>query len=238
MGRLGESPTIPSGRRGGRGPRFSRRPEWRRRPSRSRDRHRGSRHRRLNAALTLQDAGFASTIRRNSSHRIGGRMHSDTKTWENRQKSGAVRRIHNSDNNEMKSLAKRFNLTLVDEIPAQPTGSFDTLYFDGEYYSQAQADRDFVPVNVALQQQVDAAPSTTYNSYNATGYFLDHLSVYDWSLNHEIRPGGHDSQLGRYLDSAYNQEYGLTPLQSESQPRLPARLSTAEGTLVNIWPVG
>ena len=28
-------------------------------------------------------------------------------------------------------------------------------------------------------------------------------------------PGGHNSQLGRYLDSAYNQEYGLdTPLQS------------------------
>ena len=28
-------------------------------------------------------------------------------------------------------------------------------------------------------------------------------------------PGGHNSQLGRYLNSAYNQEYGLdTPVQS------------------------
>ena len=34
----------------------------------------------LNAALTLQAAGFASTIHE-SSARIGGRMHSDTTTW-------------------------------------------------------------------------------------------------------------------------------------------------------------
>ena len=40
----------------------------------------------LNAALTLQDAGFASTIYE-SSNRVGGRMHSDTTTWLNEQKS-------------------------------------------------------------------------------------------------------------------------------------------------------
>ena len=40
----------------------------------------------LNAALTLQDAGFASTIYELSS-RIGGRMHSDATTWQNHQKS-------------------------------------------------------------------------------------------------------------------------------------------------------
>jgi len=113
----------------------------------------------------------------------------------------------------MMNLAKRFNLTLVDEVAAQPAGSFDTLYFDGHYYSQAQADRDFVPVNAVLQQQVNAAPSTTYNSFNATGYYLDQLSVYGWIEKYV--PGGHNSQLGRYLNSAYNQEYGLdTPVQS------------------------
>jgi len=111
------------------------------------------------------------------------------------------------------SLAHRFGLTLVDEIAAQPTGSFDTLYFDRHYYQQAQADRDFAPVNAVLQRQVNAAPSTTYNSNNATGRYLDQLSAYEWIEKYV--PGGHDSQLGRYLDSAYNQEYGLdTPLQS------------------------
>ena len=133
----------------------------------------------LNAALTLQDAGFASTIYE-SSDRIGGRMHSDTTTWRNHQKSEWCGEFIDSDNLTMMSLAKRFNLTLVDEIAAQPKGSFDTLYFDGQYYSQAQADKDFVPVNAVLQRQVNAAPSTTYNSFNATGYYLDHLSVYEW----------------------------------------------------------
>ena len=45
-----------------------------------------------------------------------------------------------------------------------------------------------------------------YNAYNADGYVLDHLSVYDWI---ETRvPGGHSSALGQLLDVAYNIEYG------------------------------
>ncbi|HEY1888532.1 MAG TPA: FAD-dependent oxidoreductase [Roseiarcus sp.] len=166
----------------------------------------------LTAALTLQDAGFVSTVYE-SSGRIGGRMHSNTTTWQSRQKSEWCGEFIDSDHAEIMRLAKRFNLTLVDEVGAQPTGAFDTLYFAGDYYSQAQADQDFVPVNAALQTQVKAAPSTTYNSFNATGYYLDHLSVYEWIEKYV--PGGHNSPLGRYLDSAYNQEYGLdTPLQS------------------------
>jgi monoamine oxidase len=167
----------------------------------------------LNAALTLQDAGFASTIYE-SSGRIGGRMHSDSTTWQNHQKSEWCGEFIDSGNAAMMSLAKRFNLTPVDEIKAQPKGSFDTLYFDGRYYSRTQADRDFMPVNAVLQQQVNEAPfPTTYNSFTPTGCYLDHLSVYEWIEKYV--PGGHNSQLGRYLDSAYNQEYGLdTPVQS------------------------
>jgi monoamine oxidase len=144
----------------------------------------------LTAALTLQDAGFVSTVYE-SSGRIGGRMHSNTTTWQSRQKSEWCGEFIDSDHAEIMRLAKRFNLTLVDEVGAQPTGAFDTLYFAGDYYSQAQADQDFVPVNAALQTQVKAAPSTTYNSFNATGYYLDHLSVYEWIEKYV--PGGHNS---------------------------------------------
>src|SRR5690242_17613175 len=38
----------------------------------------------LNAALTLQDAGYSSTIFE-ASGRLGGRMHSDTTSWTNGQ---------------------------------------------------------------------------------------------------------------------------------------------------------
>jgi monoamine oxidase len=166
----------------------------------------------LNAALTLRDAGFESTIYE-SSNRIGGRMHSDATTWRNQQKSEWCGEFIDSNNKTMLSLASRFGLTVVNEIAAQPVGSSDTLYFDGRYYLQDQADRDFAPVSAVLQRQIKAAPSTVYNSYTPTGYHLDHLSVYEWIERYV--PGGHKSQLGRYLDSAYNQEYGLdTPLQS------------------------
>jgi len=40
----------------------------------------------LTAALTLQDAGITSTVYE-SSTRIGGRMHSDTSSWQNTQVS-------------------------------------------------------------------------------------------------------------------------------------------------------
>jgi monoamine oxidase len=166
----------------------------------------------LNAALTLQDAGLASTIYE-SSHRIGGRMQSDATTWQNQQKSEWCGEFIDTGQKTILKLASRFGLTVIDEIAAQPAGSSDTLYFDGMYYPQEQADKDFAPVSAILQQQVKAAPSTLYNSYTQTGYDLDHMSVYDWIENYVH--GGHKSQLGRYLDSAYNQEYGLdTPLQS------------------------
>ena len=113
----------------------------------------------LSAALTLHDAGFASTIYEASS-RIGGRMHSDTTDWQNNQKSEWCGEFIDSGHTTMLGLASRFGLTIVDEIAAQPADSTDTLYFLGQYYSQAQADVDFVPVNTILQKQINQAPST------------------------------------------------------------------------------
>jgi len=103
----------------------------------------------------------------------------------------------------------------VDEVAAQPSRSTDTLFIRGAYYTQARADEDFGPVYTVLQNQLNALPSqpVTYNSVNAAGYFLDHLSIYEWIEKYV--PGGHKSPLGLYLDSAYCQEYGVdTPLQS------------------------
>ena len=119
----------------------------------------------LSAALTLKDAGLASTIYEASS-RIGGRMHSDTTDWQNNQKSEWCGEFIDTGHATMLGLASRFKLTIVDEIAAQPAGSTDTLYFLGQYYSQMQADVDFVPVNNTLQNQINKAPSTLYNSYS------------------------------------------------------------------------
>jgi monoamine oxidase len=167
----------------------------------------------LNAALTLQDAGYASTVYE-ASGRIGGRMHSNTTTWLNGQTSEWCGELIDSGHHTILQLAQRLGLSVVDEIQAQAQGSSDTLYFLGGYYDPKQAFSDFQPVHNVLQSQIQSAPfPTLYNAYTAAGQQLDNTSLHDWI--EQFVPGGHSSPMGQYLDSAYNQEYGLdTHLQS------------------------
>jgi monoamine oxidase len=159
----------------------------------------------LNAALTLQDAGLQSSVYEASS-RIGGRMHSNTTFWANGQVSEWCGELIDTGHTLIQSLAKRFDLPLVDVHQAEPPGSETTFYFFGKYYTQFQANQDFKPVFKVLQSQLKAAPQTFYNSYNSTGYRLDHISVYDWI--EQYVPGGHSSNMGQLLDVAYNSEFG------------------------------
>ena len=167
----------------------------------------------LNAALTLQDAGYASTVFEASS-RLGGRMHSNTTTWANGQTSEWCGELIDTGHKTIQHLAQRFGLQLVDLIQAQPNGSQDTYFFFGKYYLQKDADSDFQPVYKVLRQQIQDAPfPTLYNSYTPAGYQLDHTSLYDWI--EQYVPGGHSSNMGQLLDVAYNEEYGReTNLQS------------------------
>jgi monoamine oxidase len=162
----------------------------------------------LSAALTLADAGVASTIYEASTDRIGGRMHSDRSGyWSNAQVSEFCGELIDSAHTTILGLAQRFGLAVDDLIAAQPTGTDDTYYFLGGFYPTKQADKDFGPVNRVLQHQTDAAGyPTTWNSSTPTGRMLDHLSVYDWI--EQYVPGGHRSRFGRLLDAAYNEEYG------------------------------
>ncbi|MGH7297043.1 MAG: FAD-dependent oxidoreductase [Polyangiaceae bacterium] len=160
----------------------------------------------LNAALTLSDQGYASTVYEASSY-VGGRMHSN-RSWADGQTSEWCGELIDTGHKTILQLAKRFGLSVVDEIQAQPPGSGDTFYFDGAYYPVKQADIDFQPVHNTLQGQIQAAPfPTLYSSFTAVGKALDDMSLYDWIETYVA--GGHSSPLGAYLDSAYNQEYGL-----------------------------
>ena len=160
----------------------------------------------LNAALTLRDAGYASTVYEASS-RVGGRMHSDTTSWLNGQTSEHCGELIDSGHATILSLAQRFNLATVDLQAAEPAGSNDTYFFGGRYYSAAQANRDFKPVFNQLTADNNAAPfPTLYNSFTQAGFDLDHMSLYRW-IESRV-PGGHSSKLGQLLDVAYNIEYG------------------------------
>jgi monoamine oxidase len=161
----------------------------------------------LNAALTLADAGVASTIYESSS-RVGGRMHSDTSGYfANGQVAEYCGELIDTGHTTIKRLARRFGIKKVDLLAAEPAGTTDTYYFLGHPYPVAQADADFDVIRRTVKQQVKAAGyPTTYNSSTPTGRQLDAMSIYEWIETYV--PGGHGAPFGRLLDVAYNIEYG------------------------------
>jgi len=167
----------------------------------------------LNAALTLQDAGIPSTVYEASS-RWGGRMHSDTTSW-NGQTSEHCGELIDSRHKTILGLTTRFKLPTVDLLAAEPNQSTETDFFFGGYYTTAQENLDFNRVWNAVKKDLTSAPfPTLYNSFNQAGFDLDHLSLFDWI---ETRvPGGHASRMGRLLDVAYNIEYGNVTTEQSS----------------------
>ena len=167
----------------------------------------------LNAALTLQDAGIASTVYEASS-RVGGRMHSDTTSWLNGQTSEHCGELIDSGHKTILGLASRFKLPTVDLLGAEPIHSTDTDYFFGHYYTDAQAQADFNAVWNNVKKDVNAAGyPTTYTQSTQAGRDLDQMNIYNW-IESRV-PGGHTSPMGQLLDVAYNIEYGnITKEQS------------------------
>src|SRR5947209_7803759 len=168
----------------------------------------------LNAALTLQDAGVASTVYE-ASARVGGRMHSDTTSWLNGQTSEHCGELIDTKHKTIFALASRFDIPRVDLLAAEPNNSTETDFFFGKYYTSTQANIDFNPVWSAVKKDLTSAPfPTQYNMFTQAGFDLDHLSLYDWI---ETRvPGGHSSSMGQLLDVAYNIEYGNVTTEQSS----------------------
>ena len=162
----------------------------------------------LNAALTLQDAGLASTIYEASSL-VGGRIHSNTTSWVDGQTSEWCGEFIDSGHSCMQALAERFGLTLVDELGAQPPDSTDTLFFFEHYYGVNDAFHDFLAIAGRLEADANTLFPTTFDpaTHFPRAVELDHMSAYDWIENYV--PGGHRSPLGAYIDSAYTNEFGL-----------------------------
>ena len=158
-------------------------------------------------ALTLQDAGYASTVYE-SSARIGGRMFSNNGGyWNDNQVSEWCGELIDTGHVTIQALAKRFGIPLDDTFSSTPRGATETYYFAGRYYAAADADNDFRAVYTALQADRKAAGyPTTYNTSTEAGRALDKLSIYDW-IESRV-PGGHGSQMGKLLDDAYAIEYG------------------------------
>lgn len=163
----------------------------------------------LVTALRLRDAGIESTIYE-SSQRVGGRMHSERSYWNQGQHTEWCGAMVDSTHANIRGLARRFGIGLLDTIAARPPHARDTCYLDGAYYPMARADRDFAAIYPLMRKQLDAiGEGPTYAHATAEARRLDAMSLHDWVERYV--PGGAASQLGRLIEVAYWNEYGRSP---------------------------
>src|SRR5260370_17342435 len=145
----------------------------------------------LNAALTLQDAGLSCSIYE-ASDRIGGRMHSDTITWEDGMVSEWCGEFIDGDHETLHQLIKRFGLRTVDLGWARGDPVQSVMYFCNRYYGAEELARDFQVLAPLLQEQAQEVNfPTTHAPYTETAYRLDNLCAYPFT--HPYSPGVHTS---------------------------------------------
>ena len=160
----------------------------------------------LVTAMHLRDAGIESTVYE-SSTRVGGRMHSERSYWSQGQHTEWCGAMVDSTHTNIRGLARRFGLGLLDTHAAWPSHARDTCFLDGRYYAMTDADRDFAKIYPILQEQLGKVnPNTTYANATPTARRLDAMSMRDWIELYV--PNGLSSQLGRLIKESYRNEYG------------------------------
>ncbi|MFB7827007.1 flavin monoamine oxidase family protein [Streptomyces hydrogenans] len=168
----------------------------------------------LTAALTLQDAGLAPVLYEADPARVGGRMWTQRDHWAYGQTSEIGGELIDTSHKKMLELCRRFGLPTEDFLGGGPNGAEEVLWFDGGYYPREQADADFNGVYQALRRDLSEAGEVFWNQSTPTGTALDDMSVYEW-IESRV-PGGHASPLGRFIDVAYNVEYGADTTEQSS----------------------
>lgn len=168
----------------------------------------------LTATLTLQDAGLAPVLYEANPSRIGGRMWTQRGHWAYGQTSEIGGELIDTSHKKMLELCRRFDLPVEDFLGGGPTGAEEVLWFQGGYYPRHQADEDFKAVYQSLRRDLSEAGEVKWNRSTPTGTALDTMSVYEW-IESRV-PGGHSSPLGRFIDVAYNVEYGADTTEQSS----------------------
>ncbi|MFJ3585399.1 flavin monoamine oxidase family protein [Streptomyces sp. NPDC090127] len=168
----------------------------------------------LTAALTLQDAGVSPTLYEAEPSRVGGRMWTQRNHWAYGQTSEIGGELIDTSHKKILELCRRFDLPTEDFLGGGPNGAEEVLWFNGAYYPRHQADEDFNAVYHSLRRDLSEAGEVLWNRSTPTGTALDNMSVHEW-IESRV-PGGHSSPLGRFIDVAYNVEYGADTTEQSS----------------------
>jgi monoamine oxidase len=160
----------------------------------------------LTCALELADRGIPATVYE-ASERVGGRMFSNRRTFDDGQVAEWCGELVDSDNHVLFGLAARFGLAIDDLELGSPLGSEETYRFDGAYYPAERAEIDFDPVCETLEAEIAACGEETSRlASTPVARALDAMSVHAWIASRV--PGGHRAPLGKLLDVAYAIEFG------------------------------
>ncbi|MFG2299061.1 flavin monoamine oxidase family protein [Streptomyces sp. NPDC048603] len=187
----------------------------------------------LTAALTLKDAGITATVYEADPGRVGGRMWTQRTHWAYGQTSEIGGELIDTSHKKILELCRRFGLQTEDFLGGGPNGAEEVLWFQGAYYPREQADEDFNAVYQRLRRDLSESGEVSWNTTTPTGTALDDMSLYEW-IESRV-PGGHSSNLGRFMDVAYNVEYGAdTTEQSALALVLLMGYQTNPGNF-NIW---
>jgi monoamine oxidase len=160
----------------------------------------------LSCAYQLKQAGLRADVYE-ASDRVGGRCWTRRGDFADGQIAEHGGELIDQGHAEVRQLAQSLGLNLDNLLSAQPNGTEDFFYFDGQPYSFTQATSDLKGIWQQIHKDVSAASyPTQYNNYTQRGWELDHMSIIDY-INAYV-PGGISSKLGQLLDIAYNIEYG------------------------------
>src|SRR5215210_3152140 len=160
----------------------------------------------LTCAYRLRQADIVAQVYEAHPTRVGGRCWTSTDFAPQLAEHGGE--LIDQGHTQIRQLAQELGLSLDNLLSAQPNGTEEFFYFDGEEYPVAQATSDLKAIWQKVHSDVSAASyPTLWNSYTQRGWELDHMSIVDW-LNESIPAGGASSKLGRLLDIAYTIEYG------------------------------
>jgi monoamine oxidase len=167
----------------------------------------------LTAAYRLKQAGYAAQLYE-ASDRTGGRCWTIRGAFADGQIAEHGGELIDTGHTEMRQLVQELGLDTDDLSQAEPNGSEDAFYFDGQVYPVGQATTDLKGIWQQIHSDVSAASyPTLYNSSTQRGRELDNMSIAQYIAAYV--PGGTASKLGQLLDVAYNIEYGAeTNVQS------------------------
>jgi monoamine oxidase len=188
----------------------------------------------LNTLHTFKKAGLDATIYE-SSGRIGGRIF----TVQNVMGEGTWTEFGgefiDTDHADMRTLAKEFNLELIDYTQASEEKlTKEAFFFNGKHHTMKEVVGEFRQFADKIKADADRLPDEmSVAGYKIKDAYLKKLDR--MSLSQYLEKIGARGWIKEFIEVAYESEYGLSP-QVQSAINLPILISTeTEGDKLELF---